>query len=161
MKFQIGWLTLGGEDDGPDPGPQSDEWKKTNIVEVKQIPGKGKRFITIRTSDKVLWVCTLTVRSISNTRYMALKLLCEMGGPYQVVCHHGMHKMYIADFEASHDENDKEAPLKIDDGSDFLNVATWTITLQEANDGGSEGGSDTGVTGNLGSDQNLVDIASV
>jgi len=161
MKFQIGWLTLGGEDDSPDPGPKNDKWNKTNIVEVKQIPGKGKRFITIRTSDKVLWTCNLTVRSVSNTRYMALKLLCEMGGPYQVICHHGMYKMYITDFEASHDENDKEGPLKTDDGSDFLNVATWTITLQEANDGGSEGGSDTGVMGNLGSDQTLVDIASV
>lgn len=161
MKFQIGWLVLGENADGPDPGPKSDIWKKTNIVEVKQIPGKGKRFITVRTSDKVLWTCTLTVRSISNNRYMMLKLLCEQGGPYEVRCHHGIHKMYITDFEADHDENDKEAPSKTDDESDFLNVATWTITLQEANDGGSEGDSSTGVTGNLGSDQSLVDIASV
>jgi hypothetical protein len=157
VKFQIGWLTLGGDDNGPDPGPKNADWHKVNIVEVKQIPGKGKRFITQRTSDKVLDECTLTVRSVSNTRYMALKLLCEMGGPYRVVCNHGILNMYITDRSINHSENDKEAPLKTDDGSDYLNTATWTITLQEANDGGS--GGDTGVTGNLGNIPELVQSA--
>jgi len=46
--------------------------------------------------------------------------------------------MYVVDFTASKDENDKELPLteKIgEDGTPIpLNVATWTIKLQEEND---------------------------
>jgi hypothetical protein len=134
MKFQIGWLILGGDAEGPDPGPKNADWHKANIVAVKQVPGKGKKFITIRTSDGVLDECDLTVRSITETRYKSLKLLCDLGGPYKVVCNHGVLNMYIIDRNINHSENDKEFPQKTDDESDYLNVATWTIKLLEAND---------------------------
>jgi len=143
MIFQIGTLALGAEKDGPNPGPKNAAWHMVHIVAVKQIPGKGKKFITVRTSDKYtpttgpLYECDLTVRSISDTRYKALKALCEDGGPFDVNCNHGILKMYIIDFSINHAENDKEPPLKIDDGTDSLNVATWTIKLQEAFDGKS------------------------
>jgi hypothetical protein len=139
--FQIGTLALGADPDGPDPGPKDAKWHMAHVVEVKQIPGKGKKFITIRTSDKYtpstgpLYECDLTVRSISDKRYKELKALCEDGGPFNVNCNHGILKMNIIDFSIDHGENDKEAPLKIDDGSDFMNVATWTIKLQEVFDG--------------------------
>ena len=141
MIFQIGTLALGADPDGPDPGPKDAKWHMAHVVEVKQIPGKGKKFITIRTSDKYtpltgpLYECDLTVRSISDKRYKELKALCEYGGPFNVNCNHGILKMNIIDFSIDHGENDKEAPLKIDDGSDFMNVATWTIKLQEVFDG--------------------------
>ena len=141
MIFQIGTLTLGADPDGPDPGPKDAKWHMAHVVEVKQIPGKGKKFITIRTSDKYtpstgpLYECDLTVRSVSDKRYKELKALCEDGGPFNVNCNHGILKMNIIDFSIDHGENDKEAPLKIDVGSDFMNVATWTIKLQEVFDG--------------------------
>lgn len=134
MKFQIGWLTLGDNPDGPDPGPKNAVWHKINVVAVKQIPGKGKKFITIRTSDKTLDECDLTVRSITDNRYQDLKLLCDQGGPFQVVCNHGTLNMYIVDRSITHDEKDKEPPLKETETKDVLNVATWAIKLQEAND---------------------------
>jgi hypothetical protein len=141
MIFKIGTLSLGENPDGPDPGPKNADWHMAHVVEVKPIPGKGKKFITVRTSDKhtpttgPLYECDLTVRSISDQRYKDLKILCEDGGPFEVSCNHGLLKMYIIDFSINHAENDKEPPLKIDDGTDSLNVATWTIKLQEVFDG--------------------------
>ncbi len=157
MKFQIGWLTLGENAEGPDPGPRDATWHKANVVVVKQIPGKGKKFITERTSDITLDECDLVVRSITATRYSQLKLLCDMGGPYRVMCNHGVLNMYIVDRSINHSENDKEPPQKTDDDSDLLNVATWTIKLQEAYDGKSNDGDE--VTGNLGNIPELVQIA--
>jgi len=65
-------------------------------------------------------------------------MLCEMGGPYKVICAHGTYWMYIVDFTINKDENDKESPLteKVGEGDIPLplNVATWTIRLQEEND---------------------------
>ena len=141
MIFKIGTLSLGENPDGPDPGPKNADWHMVHVVEVKQIPGKGKKFITVRTSDKYthttgpLYECDLTVRSISDRRYKDLKILCEDGGPFDVNCNHGLLKMCIIDFSINHAENDKEPPLKTDDGADSLNVATWVIKLQEAFDG--------------------------
>jgi len=143
MMFKIGHLTLGwypseaGKMDDPDPGPKDATWHKVNVVEVKQIPGKGKAFITVRTSHGTLWECDLVVRSITDKRYKELKLLCELCGPYSVLCNHGALKMYITDCSINHAENDKELPLRVDPGDDdsaLLNVATWTIKLLEAND---------------------------
>ena len=130
-------LTPRSESD-PDPGPKNQQWHKVNVVKVEQIPGAGKEWVTIRTSDKTLWDCTLTIRSISKTRYTQLKMLCEMGGPYKVVSPNGVFWMYIVDFNINKDENDKEEPLKEYIGEEGvpipLNVATWTIRLQEEND---------------------------
>jgi hypothetical protein len=134
MKFQIGWLTLGDNPDGPDPGPKNAVWHKVNAVVVKQIPGKGKKFITIRTSDKTLYECDLTVRSITDDRYQDLKLLCEQGGPFNTVSNHGTLNMYIVDWSITHDEKDKEPPLTETETGDLLNTATWVLKLQEAND---------------------------
>ncbi|OPY54699.1 MAG: hypothetical protein A4E48_00278 [Methanosaeta sp. PtaU1.Bin060] len=131
MIFQIGNLMLGAE--GPDPGPKMAEWKRTNKVVVKEIPGKGKHWITERTSDITLWSCTLTVRSITDSRYKELKELIEDGGPFKVVCNHGSFTMYVIGDGPVHEENDKEPPLKHENG-DYLNVATWTLQLQEAYD---------------------------
>lgn len=133
MKFQIGSLILNDDPDGPDPGPKNAEWHLANSVEVKQIPGKDKKSITVRTSDRTLWECTLTVRSITDRRYMDLKHLVEDGGPFEVLCNHGHMRMYIVDATITHDEKDKEKPLKAENGAD-LNVATWVLRLQEAND---------------------------
>lgn len=134
MKFQIGWLVLGDNPEGPDPGPKNAQWHRINVVEVKQIPGRGKKFITIRTSDGTLYECDLTVRSVTDDRYSDLKELCEQGGPFKVICNHGTLNMYIVDWTITHDENDKEPPLKEEETGDLLNVATWQIKLQEAND---------------------------
>ena len=142
MIFQIGDLALGAPahaGDGStletiDPGPKNDVWHRVNVVVVKQIPGKGKKFITIRTSDKTLWECDLTVRSVSDDRYMQLKAKCEDGGPFMVNCHHGILRMYIVDCSIAHDENDKEKPLKESSTGQLLNVATWVLKLQESND---------------------------
>jgi hypothetical protein len=141
MKFQIGWLTLGDgdPDNPPNPGPKNAVWHRTNVVVVEPIPGKGKKSITVRTSDITLYDCDLTVRSITATRYFQLKLLCELGGPFVVNCNHGILPMYIMDWVITHDEKDKEMPLHSqadDDGTKHepLNEATWVIKLQEAND---------------------------
>lgn len=145
MIFQIGDLALGAPahagifGDGStletiDPGPKNAQWHRVNIVQVKQIPGKGKKFITIRTSDKTLWECDLTVRSVTDDRYKELKNVCEAGGPFVVNCNHGILNMYIVDFGISHDENDKEPPLKETSTGQLLNVATWVLKLQESND---------------------------
>ncbi len=137
MIWTIGPYSFGGAKDEPNPGPKQDVWRKSNIVEVKPIPGKGKKFITIRTSDSApngpLWECTLTIRSITNTRYMQLKTLVDDGGPFIVICHHGMYKMYIIHGEMTHDENDKEPPLQEVKGG-FQHVGTWVLDLVEAND---------------------------
>lgn len=149
MDFRIGGRTLGGlgggantefgQLDDPNPGPKSATWRLAHVVEVKPIPGKGKKFITIRTSDKysltsgVLWECDLVIRSITDDAYKFLKALCEDGGPFMVECNHGKLPMYIMDVSITHDENDKEKPLKADNGLP-LNVATWNIKLQEAHD---------------------------
>lgn len=133
LGFKIGDLNLGEDPEGPDPGPKNAEWHLANSVEVKQIPGKEKRSITIRTSDRVLWECTLTVRSITDRRYIDLKHLVEDGGPFVVICNHGRLRMYIVDATITHDEKDKEKPLTTEDGEP-LNVATWVLRLQEAND---------------------------
>lgn len=131
----VGALILGGNVDGPDPGPKNAVWHKVNVVVVKQIPGKGKKFITIRTSDKTLWECDLTVRSITNNRYLQLLSKCEDGGPFPITCNHCSDlPMYITDFSITHDEKDKEPPLKETDGGYTLNTATWQIKFQEAND---------------------------
>ena len=138
MIFQIGWLVMGDDDeDDPNPGPKNADWHKVNIVKVEQIPGKGKKFVTVRTSDGTLDECTLTVRSITYERYHELRRLCDYGGPYQVLCNHGTLWMYIVDRNINHSENDKEAPLveRMENGQEYdLNVATWTIQLLEAND---------------------------
>ena len=55
-------------DSDPDPGPKSQAWHKVNVVKVEEIPGAGKQWVTIRTSDKTLWDCNLIIRSVSNTR---------------------------------------------------------------------------------------------
>jgi len=122
-----------------DPGPKNQAWHKVNVVKVEAIPGAGKEWVTIRTSDKTLWDLTLTIRSVTQKRYQLLKMLCEMGGPYLLDCAHGRYWMYIVDFNIAKDENDKEPPLteKVGiegAGSMELNVATWTIKLQEEND---------------------------
>jgi len=148
MIFQIGWLVLTPEsDDECDPGPKNAEWHRVNVVNVEQIPGKGKKFVTVRTSDKntettgTLEECTLTVRSVTNVRYQKLKMLCDDGGPYKVWCNHGTYWMYITDRRVTHTEQDKELPLR--EGIEGLstsnlrplsNHATWVITLLEAND---------------------------
>ena len=137
MTFKIGTLVL-GNDDGPNPGPKNAQWHRINVVEVKQVPGKEKKFITVRTSDVTLYECDLTVRSITDDRYHELKNLCEQGGPFEVVCNHGNLNMYIVDWTITHDENDKESPLKEESTGDDLNVATWQIRLQEAFDGVSQ-----------------------
>lgn len=134
MKFQIGWLTMGDDPSEPDPGPKNAQWHKINVVEVKQIPGKGKKFITVRTSDGTLDECDLTVRSVTKKRYSDLKQLCDQGGPFKVICNHGILDMYIVERTITHDEKDKEPPLREEDGGELLNVATWQIRLQEAND---------------------------
>lgn len=139
MDFTIGGMTL-GDKDGPDPGPKSTTWHLAHIVEVKQIPGKGKKFITVRTSDKysgrtgTLWECDLVIRSITDGFYRQLMALCEDGGPFKVKCNHGIFNMYIVDVSVQHDENDKEMPLTDTETEEDLNVATWTIKLQEAYD---------------------------
>jgi hypothetical protein len=148
MIFWIGNLALGAPS-GPgilsdgskidasmgviDPGPKNAVWHKANIVEIKQIPGKGKTFKTVRTSDGVLWECDLTVRCITDTRFKDIKNKVDDGGPFEIKCNFGMLNMYLIDGTFTHDENDKEAPLKADNG-DFLNVGTWTLKLLEAND---------------------------
>ena len=147
MKWTIGPYTFGGAADEPDPGPKNDVWKKTNVIVEEPIPGQGNRTITVRTSDKThgfavngglsassgtLWHCTLTIRSVTDKRYQQLKLLVDDGGPFMVNCHHGMHRMYIVDGEPTHDENDKEAPIK--EKGQEVNEATWVLTLLEAND---------------------------
>lgn len=148
MLFKIGWLTLTPlTDDEINPGPKNAEWHRATIVNVEQIPGKGKKFVTVRTSDKntdttgTLEECTLTIRSITNIRYENLKMLCDDGGPFKVLSNHGTYWMYITDRRLTHTESDKEPPQKeaIEGVSDSnvgpeSNHATWTITLLEAND---------------------------
>jgi hypothetical protein len=135
MQFQIGTMVLGDPSElEVNPGPKNAVWHRVNVVVVKQIPGKGKKFITIRTSDQTLWECDLTVRSVTDNRYQWLKILCELGGPFQVVSNHGRLNMYIVDSSITHGEQDKEPPLKETSTGDLLNVATWQIKLQEAND---------------------------
>jgi len=142
--FKIGWLPLTPlNDDSPDPGPKNAEWHRTNIVNVEQIPGKGKKFVTVRTSDKntpttgTLEECTLTIRSVTNTRYEQLLRLCDDGGPYKVFCAHGTYWMYIIDRRITHTESDKEPPLReeLENGTrPESHHATWTIQLLEAYD---------------------------
>jgi len=148
MIFQIGPLRLDpATDDEINPGPKNAEWHRVNVVNVEQIPGKGKKFVTVRTSDKntpttgTLEECTLTVRSVTNIRYIRLLMLCDDGGPYKVVCAHGTYWMYITDRRVTHTEQDKEPPLReAIEGVSANNLgpeshhATWVITLLEAND---------------------------
>ena len=142
MDFLIGGLPIGPwSEQDTNPGPKSTTWHLAHIVEIKQIPGKGKKFITVRTSDKyvkgstgTLWECDLVVRSITNDVYKYLRTLCEDGGPYEVKCSHGIFNMYIVDVSVQKDENDKELPLTETETGNQLNVATWTIKLQEAYD---------------------------
>jgi hypothetical protein len=135
MDFRIGDLILGSSSElEANPGPKNAVWHRVNVVVVKQIPGTGKKFITIRTSDVTLWECDLTVRSITDIRYLQLKDKCEQCGPFQVVCNHGRLNMYIVDCSITHDEKDKEPPLKETETGQYLNVATWQIKLQEARD---------------------------
>jgi hypothetical protein len=140
LKFQIGSVVLEETPQG-DPGPKSSEWHLVNIVQVKQIPGKGKKFITVRTSDRyspatgVLWECDLVVRSISNTRYMLLKALVEDGGPFMTVSAHGNYRMYVTEGHPKKKDGEGEPPLRTDDDTDELNVAEWTLKLLEAYDG--------------------------
>ena len=137
MFFQIGWLVLGDPSDlEVNPGPKNAVWHKVNVVVVKEIPGKEQKFKTIRTSDKTLWECDLTVRSITDGQYRRLKTLFDQGGPFKVVCNHcpGGLNMYLVDCSITHDENDKEPPLTETQTGAIANVATWQIKLQEAND---------------------------
>lgn len=148
MIFQIGWLRLDPEtDDEINPGPKNAEWHRATIVAVEQIPGKGKKFVTVRTSDKntdktgTLEECTLTIRSVTDIRYQMLKMLCDDGGPYKVLCAHGTYWMYIIDRRITHTEQDKEPPLReAIEGVSESNLgpeshhATWTIQLLEAHD---------------------------
>ena len=134
MKFQIGGVVLGDNPEGPNPGPKSSDWHKVNVVQVKQIPGKGKKFVTVRTSDGVLWECDLVVRSISDTRYNDLKALVDDGGPFETISAHGKYRMYVTEGHPHKKDGEGEPPLKTDDGKDFLNVAEWTLKLLEAYD---------------------------
>jgi len=132
--FIIGGLEL-GKDDDINPGPKHAEWRKTNVVNVKEITGKGKKTVTVRTSDQTLEECTLTIRSITNERYRQLLNLCDHGGPYEVLSNHGAMWMYIIDRSINHSDQDKEPPLTeiLESGEEVeLNVATWTIQLLEA-----------------------------
>jgi len=117
-----------------DPGPKSTDWHKANIVEVKQIPGKGKKFITIRTSDGVLWECDITVRSISQTRYVQFRNLVDDGGPFMIKSAHGNYKMYLIDGNVHKGEGEGELETGTDDGVDLENVGDWTLKFLEAND---------------------------
>jgi hypothetical protein len=42
--------------------------------------------------------------------------------------------MYIVDCSITHDEKDKEPPLKETETGQYLNTATWVLKLQEAYD---------------------------
>jgi len=136
--FWIGDLNLGPLNDGdPNPGPKGQEWHKVNVVVVEQIPGKDKKFVTVRTSDKTLWECTLTVKTVTDERYQRLKLLCQDGGPYKVISTHEEMTMYITDFRISMSDSDKEPPVReqLENGTKpSSHHATWTIQLLEAND---------------------------
>lgn len=147
MLFKIGWLELTPQsDDDMDPGPKNAEWHRATIVDVGEVPGKDKKFVTIRTTDintprtGTLEECTLTVKSITNERYQNLLRLCNHGGPYLVRCYHGTYYMYIIDRTVTHGESDKEPPLKELSESDTglieeeSNHATWVIKMIEAND---------------------------
>jgi hypothetical protein len=143
MVFKIGWLNL-NDPTGIDRGPKSAEWNLEHVIEVKEIPGSGKKFKTVRTSDKYsattgpLWTCDVVIRCVTNKRYKELKILCEDGGPFFVNSNHGGLPMYIVSCTVSHGENDKEPTSHEynDDGSDgpASNHATWTLKLREASD---------------------------
>jgi hypothetical protein len=144
MDFKIGWLDL-NDPTGFDHGPKSTEWNLEHVIEVEEIPGRGKKFKTVRTSDKYtattgpLWICDVVIRCVTNLRYKQLVTLCEEGGPFQVVSSHKNLPMYIVSCSVSHGENDKEPTLHEynDDGSEGpeSNHATWTLKLREAHDG--------------------------
>lgn len=136
--FQIDGKSLGGYADEPNPGPKQRVWHKGNIVEIKQIPGKGKKFVTVRTSDKVpygtLWELELTIRSVTTVRYEFLKGLIEDGGPFEIFDPgHGQYEMYCVDGQPTKKEGDSDPPVTDDDGNE-LNVAEWVLKFVEAND---------------------------
>ena len=140
MLFEIGDVKLGDEPEGPNPGLLTADWHKSNIVEVMQIPGKGKKFITMQMSDKsaittgTLWECDLVVRSVGEQRYIALKQLVEDVGPFAHRSYHGQFNVYVIDGKSHHKAGELEPPLRTDDGKDFGMVAEWTLKLLEAND---------------------------
>jgi len=127
--------------DGPDSKYKTAEWHKTNVVVVKQIPGKGKKFITIRTSDKTLWECTFVQRCISSERFDWCKDLVERGGPFEVTSAFGTYSMYCIDGAFKQDEGFPEPPMTIhmlsSEGGDMSYeafIGTWTLKFLEEND---------------------------
>ena len=148
MIFQIGKLRLDpATDDEINPGPKNVEWHRVSVVNVEQIPGKGKKWVTVRTSDVntdttgSLEECTLTIKSVTEIRYIRLHMLCDDGGPFKVRSSHGTFWMYITDRRVTQTESDKEPPIKeAIEGLSESNLgpeshhATWVITLLEAND---------------------------
>lgn len=145
--FQIDGKPLGGTADEPNPGPKQRVWHKSNIVEIKQIPGKGKRFVTVRTSDKssqttgTLWELELTIRSVTAARYEFLLKLIDDGGPFTILDPlHGQHEMYCIDGQSSKKEGDADPPIAEETNTILgmteqeMGVADWVLKFVEAND---------------------------
>lgn len=137
MKFILAGIDLMPSDLGPDINPISINWKKTNRVETKEIPGKGHKDVTQRTSDKTLWICTLSLRSHKDERYNFFKKITDECGPFMVQSPHGDMEMYVIDGDATNKPGEGMPPKKDytpGGGQYTLYVADWQIVLKEKND---------------------------
>jgi len=140
---------------GPDDKYSSMEFTINNRFQIKEIPGKNNKDITMRTSDKhtsstgTLFSFSITQNTVTLTFWDKILQMVRLGGPYKVSwIWPETTDMCILKGSFKQSEGQAEYPDKIylDNGSEVqAMVGVWTIEFSEYNKGtpGNAGGSAT------------------
>lgn len=149
-------LSPDGTDDGPGGTYYSFSIHGAHDFLTKKIPGKGKRHVTMRTSDvqtantgplydKISMVIYSILESAegsgsTQSQFKEIKTFCEMGGPYDAKWVYGDMTVCIEDFTFSleHGFPDSSATwygnFKEDRSVPYM-YGKWDINLKEYNKG--------------------------
>jgi hypothetical protein len=102
---------------GPGGKYQSIQIHLANEMPIKKIPGKGKRYITMRTSDvktdtsgPLYDKISMTQITITQAQHEKCKELALIGGPYDVQWAYGPMKMYCIGATWTQEEGKIEPP---------------------------------------------------
>ena len=107
-------------------------------IQIKQIPGKNKGDLTMRTSDVKtastgpLYTGSMSVYCTTQTEFEKCKQFADLGGPYKIIHAFGDLKIYVSTAEFSQDSGFMEPGTSLNDDSFFC---TWTYNLIEYRDG--------------------------
>jgi hypothetical protein len=143
---EYGPYDLSNTDTGPDGKYMTLEVHGSHQIQIFHIPGKGKRDITMRTSDvktpttgPLYDRITVVQKCVSNERFEACREIYEVGGPWYVewAFARSVDELYCIDGVFRQGAGYVEPPghFYLDDGTSVeAFVGEWTLTFIEYND---------------------------